>query len=144
MYVNKTIKPKRYNQRWGQFSPDLLQFQSKSQCICKFWNCMNCKSKRKADYLWVGTWTCPIKNKATECLTAVRISTGIVTLLAQNRDLQTCPWLHGHLVRDKKGKSGLLKSLNKSRENWLSIWREKQSEVIYLTYTIHKNKCHSN
>lgn len=46
-YVNKTIKSKRYNQRWGgQFSPDLLQFQSKSQWICKFWNCVRAKESK--------------------------------------------------------------------------------------------------
>ena len=41
-----SFKPKRCNQRWGQFIQDLIPSQSKSQRICEFWSCLKCKSKR--------------------------------------------------------------------------------------------------
>ena len=41
-----SFKPKRCNQRWGQFVQDLISSQSKSQRTCEFWSCLKCKSKR--------------------------------------------------------------------------------------------------
>lgn len=71
MYINKTLKSKRYNQRWSQFSPKFCNFNQNPNEYVSSETTYTVNAQEKQNYFW-RMRTCPIKYKATELLIAVK------------------------------------------------------------------------